>query len=63
MKKTPKAVKAWAVYEDGKLACYDHRIPVFWLRKIAKDEGNHMGGKLSKVVEVLITPLKKKWKV
>ena len=39
--KRAKTVMAWALMENGKLAIYDHRLPIFWLKYVAKREGDH----------------------
>lgn len=33
-----KKKKLYALMEDGDLAIFDHRVPVYWLKKVAKNE-------------------------
>lgn len=45
----------WAVYKNNKLALMDSRLPIFWLKKIAKKWAEEKGLKSYelKKVEVL----------
>lgn len=33
-----KPVLAWAIVHKGKIALYDYRLPLMWLRSTAKDD-------------------------
>ena len=36
-KKKPVEFKAWAIVDsNGKMECFDHRMPIYWLKRIAE---------------------------
>jgi len=49
-----KPIKAWAIIDsNGKIALYDHRLPLCWNRRVAKEDAvDH--GFYAKVVRVEI---------
>lgn len=56
MKKTPKAVRGWAAILEGN--CWLGQIE--WYERIIRDKWKHRSD--VEIIEVLITPLKKKGK-
>ena len=54
-----KPTKAWAIYENGKLAVYDYRLPIMWDKKIALKEMKEVSGNNGTLVKVEIRPIKK----
>ena len=56
-----KPLKAWAIVHSGdQVDCWDHRVPVFWLRSIAAAEKLRYTFADSRVVRVEIREVKKR---
>jgi len=49
-----KIQTAWMILENNKPACYDYRLPVFWIKRIAKKDADKRCVD-SKIVKVRIT--------
>ena len=51
---------AWIILENGKPACYDHRLPIFWNKKQAEEEAEEecLEGDHVSIVEVSIVEQK-----
>lgn len=55
-----KPIRAFSILDsNGKLACWNYRVPVFWLRKFAAEECRDQCFADSKVVAVIISLSKK----
>ncbi len=56
-----KPLKAWAVVHSGnEMDCWNHRVPVFWLKSIATREKRDQTFSDSRVVKVEIREIKRR---
>ncbi len=51
-----KPLKAWTIVQsDGKFDCFDERLPIYWLKRVALKEKERTSFADSRVVRVTVT--------
>ena len=56
-----KPLRAWAIVNsDGKIDCYDERVPVFWIRRCAREARRQKSFEDSRVKRVDISIVERK---
>lgn len=52
-----KPFKAWAVVEQGRIACWNYRVPLYWLKKYAAQDAEGEGLN-TKIVRVKVSVMR-----